>query len=127
MDKLRDILACVVLLHPKSRGTVKLQSKDPLNFPDIDTNYLSDAENYDIETIYKGVQYLLKLNNTEALRNYQARIEYPAVPQCDKMYDRFSKKWWYCSIRSHTTTVRNEYHIKYSKLKIFIFGNYFFA
>ena len=107
LDSLHDFIVFVILLHPKSRGSVKLQSNNPLHFPQINPNLLSDPEDYDIETVYKGIQYVLKLNNTKAFRNYEAKLNHPAVPHCDEKYNKFSKDWWYCSIRTVTGTVSN--------------------
>ena len=42
------------ILRPKSRGTVKLASSDPLQAPLIDPNFL--AEDDDIQTLLKGVR-----------------------------------------------------------------------
>lgn len=41
-----------ILLHPKSRGTIRLQSTDPFNPPLIDPNYLDHP--YDITNFLKG-------------------------------------------------------------------------
>lgn len=56
----------VVLLHPESRGTVRLASADPTAAPVIDPNYLGAAA--DIEAMVKGVRTLLRLTQTEVLK-----------------------------------------------------------
>ena len=109
LNGLHDFLVLVVLLHPQSSGSVKLKSKDPLDFPEINTNYLSDSEGHDMETMYRGLQYVINLNNTEAFRKYQATLAHPAVPQCDDNYEKYTKDWWYCSIRIASTTVSIKY------------------
>ncbi|KJE92115.1 hypothetical protein CAOG_03138 [Capsaspora owczarzaki ATCC 30864] len=50
------------LLHPKSRGTIKLASNDPLAYPIIDPNYLAEEE--DVETLARGVALAYKLVTT---------------------------------------------------------------
>ena len=40
-----------VLLHPKSRGEIKLQCSDPMEYPLIDPNYLDDPA--DVKLIVK--------------------------------------------------------------------------
>ena len=40
------------LIHPKSRGTITLQSRDPFDYPVIDPNYLSHPD--DLATLIKG-------------------------------------------------------------------------
>jgi choline dehydrogenase len=46
----------VMLLRPRSRGTVMLRSADPLDPPVIETNHLSDPEDDDLTTIVDGIR-----------------------------------------------------------------------
>lgn len=47
-----SFMSFVVLLHPKSRGTIQLQSSDPLDPPLIDPNYLNHPD--DLKALLKG-------------------------------------------------------------------------
>ena len=42
-----------ILLHPKSKGTVRLQSTDPFDPPLIDPQYLEHPD--DVKTFLKGM------------------------------------------------------------------------
>lgn len=53
----------VVLLHPKSKGTVRLRSSNPLDMPRIDPNIFSDPN--DLETMMKGIKWIMNLTSTE--------------------------------------------------------------
>jgi len=44
------------MLRPKSRGTIRLQSADPVVKASIQPNYLSDAEGYDLKMLVEGVK-----------------------------------------------------------------------
>ena len=55
--------ACV--LRPKSRGTVKLASADPLAAPAIDPNFLSDDD--DLARLAKGAQIVRRIFSAPAL------------------------------------------------------------
>lgn len=97
-----DFWPILALLHPKSRGTVTLKSKDPKDKPIIDPNHLCEEE--DIETIYKGVQFLIELNNTEVFREYGAEIVIMDYPNCEN-FAKLSEEWWKCGIRHLATTM----------------------
>jgi len=56
-----------VLCHPHSRGTIKLKSSNPLEYPLIDPKYLSDDR--DIETIIKSVILMDKITKTKPFSN----------------------------------------------------------
>lgn len=58
----------VCVLRPKSRGTVFLQSGDPLAAPGIDPRFLSEPE--DLELLMKGVRITRELMNTSPLKQY---------------------------------------------------------
>jgi choline dehydrogenase len=44
------------MLHPKSRGAIRLKSADPNAKAAIHANYLSDAEGYDLKMLVEGVK-----------------------------------------------------------------------
>lgn len=56
----------VVLLHPKSRGTVRLASANTADAPRIDPNYLGESD--DADALAKGVRQLLRLTQTQVLK-----------------------------------------------------------
>lgn len=100
-----DLCVNIELLHPKSRGTVTLRSKDPKDFPVIDPNYFSDPEGRDLENMYLGILAALQLNNTYAFKKLGAELLIIPFPNCDFKYEKLSKEWWYCALRSIATTV----------------------
>ncbi|MBW9094901.1 GMC family oxidoreductase N-terminal domain-containing protein [Microbacterium jejuense] len=57
-----------ILLRPRSRGTIRLVSADPLAAPLIDPAYLSDAEGLDAATMRAGLAECERLLDTDALR-----------------------------------------------------------
>ncbi|KAK3098155.1 hypothetical protein FSP39_016702 [Pinctada imbricata] len=63
------------LIHPKSRGFVKLRSSDPLEHPIIDPNYLSEKE--DIDTLIRGIRLILKIADTSVFKRYGVDSSHP--------------------------------------------------
>ncbi|EDV28039.1 uncharacterized protein TRIADDRAFT_53208 [Trichoplax adhaerens] len=83
-----------VLLHPKSRGTVKLRSTDPAEYPDIDPKYYDDPD--DLTAMAKIVQYAIKLLETEPLCSY---IKEVLRYKIDSSHEYNSIEYWKDVIR----------------------------
>ncbi len=90
------------LLHPKSTGTVRLRSTDPLEHPGIDPNYLSHDN--DVRTLVSTVRIAQAMGSTESFRDINATIMRRIHPECrDAEYD--SDAYWECFIRNMATTM----------------------
>ncbi len=72
----------VCQLRPESRGTVRLNSADPLAPPAIDPNYLSAAE--DVETLVRGVEMARAIGGQPALSAYNAGEAWPGPDVTDR-------------------------------------------
>jgi len=55
-----------MLLRPKSKGRIRLQSKDPLKYPLIYANYLTDPE--DVKVLREGVKAAIAFGETESMK-----------------------------------------------------------
>lgn len=89
----------IILLRPKSHGTIRLASKNPFLFPLIDTNFFSDPENKDLESMYNMVRFVYdKLAQTKSFKRMNARVERINIKQC-KNFEFDSKDYWHCVIR----------------------------
>ena len=66
------------ILHPRSRGTVKVTTSNPFDHPEVNPNYLSDPQ--DVKTIVAGVKHAYKLaTEHEALSELVAFSAAPPV------------------------------------------------
>ncbi len=61
----------ICVLRPKSRGSVFLQSADPMAAPGIDPQFLSDEE--DMEVLLKGTKMTREIMKTKPLADYAHR------------------------------------------------------
>ncbi|KAK4887896.1 hypothetical protein RN001_004167 [Aquatica leii] len=104
VDPRNSFIVSIILLHPKSRGRVKLKSRFPYHYPEIDLNFLSDREEHDIETLYYGIREALRLFDTDALKSINATLPYTALPACQH-HPYLSKKYWCCQLRQLTTSI----------------------
>ncbi|XP_008196580.2 glucose dehydrogenase [FAD, quinone] [Tribolium castaneum] len=96
----------VVNLHAQSSGSVRLKSKNPFEYPVINSNFLSDPESRDINTLYEGIQICLKMGETKAMKAINATLQGGPLRAC-KRYQYLSKDYWYCVLRQITV---NLYH-----------------
>ncbi|XP_055604339.1 glucose dehydrogenase [FAD, quinone]-like [Uranotaenia lowii] len=92
------------LLHPKSRGYMKLLSSDPNESILVEPKYLSEEE--DVENLLKGIRIASKLLNMPALQERGAALVqiYPA--NCPQSLEFDSDDYWRCVIRSLAMTAR---------------------
>ena len=60
----------VVLLQPRSAGTVTLRSADPLDPPAIDPRYLTDPEGQDLRTLLHGLRLARRVLAREPLSTF---------------------------------------------------------
>lgn len=94
-----------MMLRPKSRGFLKLVSKNPLRYPIIFHNYLTHPD--DINVLREGVKSALALSETQALKGFGARFYDKQVPEC-KYLPLFTDEYWDCLIKQYTMTI---YHM----------------
>ncbi|XP_011557744.3 glucose dehydrogenase [FAD, quinone] [Plutella xylostella] len=90
-----------ILLHPKSRGSVQIQSTDPLIAPLINPKYLTDEE--DVNTLIKGLKFVKKFIDTKAMSDIGAVLNPNHFPGCHK-YKLFSDAYFKCYIKHLTLT-----------------------
>ncbi|CAL1542137.1 unnamed protein product [Lymnaea stagnalis] len=98
-----DLFACEAsLLRPESRGTIKLRSSDPFDYPLIDPNYLHSKE--DVDLLVRGIRYCQKFEKSKALQDYSAVPGDKPLNFCkDYQYD--SDGYWECMVRTKIHTI----------------------
>lgn len=87
------------LISAKSKGEVKLKSKNPLDYPIIDLNYFSDP--HDIATLTRSIKFMLRFLNTKAFRQYQIEPVKIVFPGCAAFG---TDAYWDCYARNIAAT-----------------------
>ncbi|XP_045121245.1 glucose dehydrogenase [FAD, quinone]-like isoform X2 [Portunus trituberculatus] len=91
-----------MLTRPKSRGSIRLRSRDPRDPPLIDPNFLSHPD--DVRTFIRGIKFALAIANTSALRtHYDATFHDQVLPGCEG-YRYGSDAYWGCYTRHMAQT-----------------------
>lgn len=101
-DDANTFMVFPMVLRPKSRGRIKLQSRNPFDHPLILPNYFSDP--YDVELSIRGIRRMIDLLDTKAFRRINAKLLNKAVPGC-KHFTFNSDDYWECYTRHLTFTI----------------------
>ena len=80
----------VCLLHPKSRGSVRLQSADPTKPPAIDPNFLAERE--DMDKLIIGFRKMREIFNAPAIAPYRGAELFSAAAQSDAEIEAYIRK-----------------------------------
>lgn len=94
------------LLHPKSRGRIRLRSRDVKIPPVIESNYFTHP--YDVKTMIKAIRFSLSLvQRGKTFRRHGAKLIKRKNPFCLK-FKFNSDAYWECVIRHNTQTVYHD-------------------
>ncbi|XP_017779952.1 PREDICTED: glucose dehydrogenase [FAD, quinone] [Nicrophorus vespilloides] len=91
-----------MMLRPKSRGLIKLKSKDPMEYPLMYHNYLTDP--HDVAVLREGVKASLAVGETTAMKRFGARLHRTLLPNC-KHLPPFTDEYWDCAVRQYTLSI----------------------
>lgn len=92
-----------VLLRPKSRGFLKLRSRNPYQKPIIDPRYLSDP--HDVETIVEGMKMAIEIGLSSPFRReFNSRLFEQPLPGCEHL-KFLSDGYLECVARTLTWTI----------------------
>ncbi|KAG5330501.1 DHGL dehydrogenase, partial [Acromyrmex heyeri] len=99
----RSIYVIPTILHPKSRGYLRLRNNDPLSKPLIYPKYLTHPD--DSAALVEAVKFSIRLTETQALKRYGFELDRTPVKNCEHL--KFGcDAYWECAIR-HDTAPEN--------------------
>lgn len=102
----RDVFSVFpMMLRPKSRGYIRLKSKNPLDYPLLYHNYLTHPE--DVAVLREGVKAAIAFGETSSMRRFGSRFHNKPLPNC-KHIPLFTDEYWNCAVRQYTMTI---YHM----------------
>lgn len=91
-----------LLLRPRSRGTIRLHSKNPFHNPIINTNYFNDP--LDIATLREGAKIARRVAEASVFKQFGTRIYTKPLPNCKHL--RFwSDEYLECHARTLSMTI----------------------
>lgn len=87
-----------LLLRPRSRGFIRLQTKSPFHYPIIDTNYFKDP--FDVATLVEGAKIARRVAEASVFKQFGTRIYTKPMPNCKHL-----KFWSDAYIECHARTL----------------------
>lgn len=90
------------LIKPKSKGELRLRSKDPADPIRIFANYYSVEE--DAETMLKSLDVVKKMLNTKAFKQRGVKLHHLNITDC-RHTEPDSKEYWKCNLRHLSFTI----------------------
>ncbi|CAH1402167.1 unnamed protein product [Nezara viridula] len=88
-----------MMMYPRSRGNVKLKSKNPLDPIVIDSNFLSHPD--DVAILREGAKIAMEFGKTKIFKSIGAEFFSQPIHGCEQ-YEFGSDEYWECGIRSIT-------------------------
>lgn len=94
------VVVMLILINPKSMGTIQLRSTNPLDRPIIQANYFDESE--DEQTVLRGVRLIQKFLATNAFKLHEFEEIPLNIPECGA----FGTDIYYkCYVRHMTGTL----------------------
>lgn len=94
-----------MILRPKSRGYIKLKSKNPLEPPLMVANYLTHPD--DVVVLREGIKAAIALGETSTMKKFGSRFYSKPPPNC-KNIPQYTDEFFDCMVRQYTMTI---YHM----------------
>ncbi|XP_069699000.1 glucose dehydrogenase [FAD, quinone]-like [Periplaneta americana] len=91
-----------VLLRPKSRGVIKLRSKNPFDYPLIYPNYFLDPQ--DMNVLVEGVKIAIAMSRTRSFQRFGSKLHEVPFPGCSHIR-MWTDDYWECMIRTYSVTI----------------------
>jgi len=88
-----------VLVHPRSRGSIKLRSRDPKIPAEINPNYFADP--LDVKRLIDGIRFSLSLGSSKPFRKFGAKFYDRPIEAC-RSHKPYSDAYWECAMRYFT-------------------------
>lgn len=93
------------LLHPRSKGSIRLATASPADHPLIDPNYLADPR--DVEVMVEGMKLAEKIANTPEMRAVRGKLIWEDMMVVKNPFNKQTDetKYWEFLVRHLATTV----------------------
>lgn len=94
-----------LLLHPRSKGFLKLKSRNPFHHPLFYPNFFNDTR--DIDVLLEGIREALRIVGQQPFEQLGIKVYNATIPGCEtESFD--SDDYWRCYIRHLSATLHHQ-------------------
>lgn len=94
-----------MLLHPRSKGHLRLQSNNYLDYPILEPNFFSDWR--DLESLVDGVYEAIRLAGQPSMLKLGPKVYTPQLPTCPEVVPG-SRDYWRCWVMTISATFHHQ-------------------
>lgn len=102
-QKAQTLLIFIILLNPKSRGSIELRSTDPFDAPKIFSNYF--REQTDVDKVMEALRILNRLPATKAFNDHEGELVRVNITGCAHLVSTERDAYWQCYVRHMASTL----------------------
>lgn len=105
LENRRSFQMLPMLLHPRSKGYLKLKSRNPFHHPLLYPNFFADAR--DIDTLLEGIREAIKITEQPEYQELGTKLYNASIPGCETT-EFNSDEYWRCYIRHLSATLHHQ-------------------
>lgn len=94
-----------MLLHPRSKGYLKLKSQNPFHHPLFYPNFFNDTQ--DIDSLLEGIRESIRIVKQTPFQQLGAKLYNVTVPGCEHTIFN-SDEYWRCYIKHLSATLHHQ-------------------
>lgn len=94
-----------MLLHPRSKGYLRLKSRSPFHHPLMYPNFFADSR--DIDTLLEGIREIIKIAQQPEFQELGVELYNVTFPGCETT-EFNSDEYWRCYIRHMSATLHHQ-------------------
>lgn len=94
-----------MLLHPRSKGHMKLKDRNPFHHPLFYPNFFNDSR--DIDSLLEGIRESIKIAEQPEFQELGAKLYNATVPGCETT-EFNSDEYWRCYIQHLSATLHHQ-------------------
>ncbi|XP_058458023.1 glucose dehydrogenase [FAD, quinone]-like [Malaya genurostris] len=105
IENIRSFQYLPLLLKPRTRGKLRLKSRNAFHHPRFEYQYFEDDR--DLEALVHGIREAIRVTSQKPFRELGVKLYTGVVPGCES-YEFNTDDYWRCHVRTLTATFHHQ-------------------